>query len=137
MGRRSVTFHLTFRATDRTLEAPEVGRAEARLLGVLERELGVHRRDQGAPAPEDARVLSYERPDLRAVEDLERLLRNLAEEVAGWRRRTLKAEAELQEMRSLGGATPGPSWARRASGSSSWRPRTPCCASGWIRRASG
>ena len=51
-GRRSVTFHLTFRATDRTLEAPEVDRAEARLLGVLERELGVHRRDQGAPAPE-------------------------------------------------------------------------------------
>ncbi len=51
-GRRSVTFHLTFRAPDRTLEAPEVDRAEARLLGVLERELGVHRRDQGAPAPE-------------------------------------------------------------------------------------
>ncbi len=51
---------------------------------------------------------TYERPDLRAVEDLERLLRNLAEEVAGWRRRTLKAEAELQEMRSLGGANAGP-----------------------------
>ena len=51
-GRRSVTFHLTFRATDRTLETPEVDRAEARLLGVLDRELGVHRRDQGAPAPE-------------------------------------------------------------------------------------
>lgn len=51
---------------------------------------------------------TYERPDLRAVEDLERLLRNLAEEVAGWRRRTLKAEAELQEMRSFGGANAGP-----------------------------
>ena len=51
---------------------------------------------------------TYERPDLRAVEDLERLLRNLSEEVAGWRRRTLKAEAELQEMRSLGGANAGP-----------------------------
>ncbi len=51
-GRRSVTFHLTFRATDRTLETPEVDRAESRLLGVLDRELGVHRRDQGAPAPE-------------------------------------------------------------------------------------
>ena len=51
---------------------------------------------------------TYERPDLRAVEDLERLLRNLAEEVAGWRRRTLKAEAELHEMRSLGGANAGP-----------------------------
>ena len=51
---------------------------------------------------------TYERPDLRAVEDLERLLRNLSEEVVGWRRRTLKAEAELQEMRSLGGANAGP-----------------------------
>ena len=51
-GRRSVTFHLTFRATDRTLETPEVDRAESRLLGMLDRELGVHRRDQGAPAPE-------------------------------------------------------------------------------------
>lgn len=51
---------------------------------------------------------TYERPDLKAVEDLEKLLRHLSEEVAGWRRRTLKAEAELQEMRSLGGASTGP-----------------------------
>jgi phenylalanyl-tRNA synthetase beta chain len=51
-GARSVTFHLTFRAIDRTLETAEVDRAEARLLAVLGRELGVHRRDQGAPAPE-------------------------------------------------------------------------------------
>ena len=51
---------------------------------------------------------TYERPDLKAVEDLEKLLRHLSEEVAGWRRRTLKAEAELQEMRSLGGASAGP-----------------------------
>ena len=51
-GVRSVTFHLLFRAIDRTLETAEVDRAEARLLGVLGRELGVHRRDQGAPAPE-------------------------------------------------------------------------------------
>jgi len=51
-GRRSVTFHLTFRAPDRTLETPDVDRAEARLLGVLDRDLGVHRRDQGAAAPE-------------------------------------------------------------------------------------
>jgi Phenylalanyl-tRNA synthetase beta subunit len=47
-----VTFHLTFRAIDRTLETAEVDRAEARLLSVLGRELGVHRRDQGASAPE-------------------------------------------------------------------------------------
>ena len=51
-GQRSVTFHLTYRASDRTLEAAEVDQAESRLLGVLQRELGVHRRDQGAPAPE-------------------------------------------------------------------------------------
>jgi FtsZ-binding cell division protein ZapB len=51
---------------------------------------------------------TYERPDLKAVEDLEKLLRHLSEEVAGWRRRTLKAEAELQEMRALGGASAGP-----------------------------
>jgi FtsZ-binding cell division protein ZapB len=51
---------------------------------------------------------TYERPDLKAVEDLEKLLRHLSEEVAGWRRRTLKAEAELQVMRSLGGASAGP-----------------------------
>ena len=51
---------------------------------------------------------TYERPDLRAVEDLERLLKNLSEEVAGWRRRTLKAEAELHELRSLGGGNAGP-----------------------------
>ncbi|MEO8225874.1 MAG: phenylalanine--tRNA ligase subunit beta [Gemmatimonadota bacterium] len=51
-GMRSVTFHLTFRASDRTLEAAEVDQAESRLLGVLQRELGLHRRDQSAPAPE-------------------------------------------------------------------------------------
>ncbi|MBA2627140.1 MAG: phenylalanine--tRNA ligase subunit beta [Gemmatimonadales bacterium] len=51
-GMRSVTFHLTFRANDRTLEAAEVDQAESRLLNALQRELGVHRRDQGAPAPE-------------------------------------------------------------------------------------
>ena len=51
---------------------------------------------------------TYERPDLRALDDLEQLLRHLAEEVAGWRRRTLKAEAELQELRALGGGNSGP-----------------------------
>ena len=59
----------TFPATDRTLEAPEVDRAEARLLGVLERELGVHRRDQARPGAGVMPVsYTYERPDLRAVE---------------------------------------------------------------------
>jgi FtsZ-binding cell division protein ZapB len=40
--------------------------------------------------------------------DLEQLLQHLAEELAGWRRRTLKAEAELQELRASGGVLAGP-----------------------------
>ncbi|HEU5050465.1 MAG TPA: phenylalanine--tRNA ligase subunit beta [Gemmatimonadales bacterium] len=46
-GARSVTFRLTFRAADRTLEASEIDSAEAHLLLLLERETGVRRRDQG------------------------------------------------------------------------------------------
>ena len=53
-------------------------------------------------------VYHYERPDQEAMADLERLLNHLAEELAGWRRRTLKAEAELQEMRASGGVLAGP-----------------------------
>ena len=52
-GARSLTFRLTFRAPDRTLEAAEVDRAEARLLGALDREIGVRRRDQASPAGSD------------------------------------------------------------------------------------
>jgi multidrug resistance efflux pump len=51
---------------------------------------------------------TYERPDLKALSELENLLQNLGEEVAGWRRRSLKAEAELQEARANGGVLPGP-----------------------------
>ncbi len=51
---------------------------------------------------------SYERPDLAALSELEQVLRHLGDEVAGWRRRTLKAEAELQEARSRGGVLAGP-----------------------------
>lgn len=43
---RSLTFRLTFRAPDRTLETAEVDRAEARLLEALERATGARRRDQ-------------------------------------------------------------------------------------------
>jgi FtsZ-binding cell division protein ZapB len=50
----------------------------------------------------------YERPDQKALADLEQVVRNLAEELAGWRRRTLKAEAELQEARANGGVLAGP-----------------------------
>jgi FtsZ-binding cell division protein ZapB len=48
---------------------------------------------------------SYERPDIRALDDLEQLVRTLLDELAGWRRRSLKAEAELQELRSSSGGT--------------------------------
>ena len=51
---------------------------------------------------------SYERPDLATLAELEQLLRHLGDEVAGWRRRTLKAEAELQEAKSRGGVLAGP-----------------------------
>ena len=40
---------------------------------------------------------TYDRPDLPALAELERILTSLTEELAAWRRRTLKAEAELKE----------------------------------------
>jgi len=51
---------------------------------------------------------TYERPDQKALADLEQVVEKLAEELAGWRRRTLKAEAELQEARAHGGVLAGP-----------------------------
>jgi chromosome segregation ATPase len=50
----------------------------------------------------------YERPDVKAVSDVEQVVHNLAEELAGWRRRTLKAEGELQQARANGGVLAGP-----------------------------
>jgi FtsZ-binding cell division protein ZapB len=50
----------------------------------------------------------YERLDLKALSDLEQVVQHLAEELAGWRRRTLKAEGELQEARAHGGVLAGP-----------------------------
>jgi dynactin complex subunit len=50
----------------------------------------------------------YERPDQKSLSDLEHLMHHVAEELAGWRRRTLKAEGELQEMRANGGVLAGP-----------------------------
>ncbi len=50
---------------------------------------------------------TYERPDLPAVADLEKVLQSVAEELAGWRRRTLKAESELQEAKASGGVVAG------------------------------
>lgn len=50
----------------------------------------------------------YERADQLALADLEQVANHLAEELAGWRRRTLKAEAELQQARENGGVLAGP-----------------------------
>jgi FtsZ-binding cell division protein ZapB len=50
----------------------------------------------------------YERPDQQAVVDLEQVVQHLAEELAGWRRRSLKAEGELQQARANGGVIAGP-----------------------------
>jgi hypothetical protein len=50
----------------------------------------------------------YERPDQKAFSELEQVVNHLAEELAGWRRRTLKAEGELQQARENGGVLAGP-----------------------------
>lgn len=42
----------------------------------------------------------YERPDRLALDELGPLVQALGEEVAAWRRRALRAEAELQEVRA-------------------------------------
>lgn len=49
----------------------------------------------------------YVRPDLAALDQLERVLTHLADELGGWRRRCLKAEAELQSVKGKEGMVPG------------------------------
>ncbi len=51
---------------------------------------------------------SYERPDVQAMHELGDLLQHVGEELAAWRRRSLKAEAELAEARAKGGVVAGP-----------------------------
>jgi FtsZ-binding cell division protein ZapB len=51
---------------------------------------------------------TYERPDVKAVDELETLVRHLMDELAGWRRRALRAEAELGELKGRAGVTAGP-----------------------------
>jgi hypothetical protein len=48
----------------------------------------------------------YVRPDLAALAELERLHGHLAEELASWRRRCLRAEAELQAVKGQEGMVP-------------------------------
>ncbi|MFL5494182.1 MAG: hypothetical protein ACJ8DC_07330 [Gemmatimonadales bacterium] len=50
---------------------------------------------------------SYDRPDMPALAELERVLHSIAEELAGWRRRSLRAEAELKEAQASGGVVAG------------------------------
>jgi chromosome segregation ATPase len=52
--------------------------------------------------------MSYERPDRRAFVEVEALVRGATEELATWRRRCLKAETELQELRARGAPGAGP-----------------------------
>jgi hypothetical protein len=49
----------------------------------------------------------YARPDLDALTELERVLGSVTEELAGWRRRCLKAESELQSVKGKEGMVPG------------------------------
>lgn len=49
----------------------------------------------------------YARPDLPALDEVERLLGHLTEELASWRRRCIKAEAELQAVKGQEGMVPG------------------------------
>jgi hypothetical protein len=60
-----------------------------------------------APPAAEVDVTPYERPDLPAVADLEKVIRHVTEELAGWRRRSLKAEGELQEAKASGGVVAG------------------------------
>ena len=52
---------------------------------------------------------TYERPDLKALAELEQLLRHLRRELAAWRRRTLKAEASCRRRRPTAGWSTAPS----------------------------
>lgn len=46
---------------------------------------------------------TYQRPDVQALGELERLAALVVDETGQWRRRCLRAEQELQEMRARGG----------------------------------
>jgi chromosome segregation ATPase len=57
---------------------------------------------------------TYERPERGALAEVETLVRHATEELTVWRRRCLRAEGELQELRarSPGGKAPDPVQAR-------------------------
>jgi hypothetical protein len=55
---------------------------------------------------------TYERPELAVLAEVESLARHLGEELATWRRRCLRAEAEVQDHRGKGGTSTGPGLAQ-------------------------
>ncbi len=57
-------------------------------------------------------MTEYERPERIALAEIEELVRALGEELATWRRRCLRAEAEVQDHRSRGAPPPGPGLAQ-------------------------
>jgi len=52
--------------------------------------------------------VNYQRPDIRALAELEELVRHANEEAASWRSRSLKAESELARVKDQTGALGGP-----------------------------
>src|SRR5205807_10545645 len=55
-----------------------------------------------------------ERADAQVVDQLEAILRGVAEELAGWRARALRAETDIKELwGGAGGAGGGGGWAAR------------------------
>jgi len=71
--------------------------------------------DWRAVAREEHKVSdAYERPERRALAEVETLVRHATEELTVWRRRCLRAEGELQELRAHapGGKAPDPVQAR-------------------------
>lgn len=51
---------------------------------------------------------AYERPDMRTLDELDRLVGAVTEELATWRRRAQKAETELAELKGHAGPVAGP-----------------------------
>ncbi len=52
--------------------------------------------------------MSYQRPDAAALQELERMCRTVSEQASQWRRRTQKAESDLEELKARGGVLAGP-----------------------------
>ena len=52
--------------------------------------------------------MNYQRPDHEVLAELETLLKHASDEAAAWRRRSLKAESEVTQLREESGALGGP-----------------------------